>query len=78
MARTNIDLDEEACRRVMERFGLQSTSDAVNLALRRLAPEPLALVEARALRGSGWDGDLYVHAPMVRSHRQPFHAGLGS
>lgn len=38
VARTNIDLDDDACRRVMERFQLQSKSDVVNLALRRLAP----------------------------------------
>jgi len=30
----------------------------VNLALRRLAAEPLSLDDAKALRGSGWDGDL--------------------
>jgi len=58
MARTNIDIDEDACRLVMERFNLTSKRDAVNLALRRLAAEPLDLDAARRLRGSGWDGDL--------------------
>jgi Arc/MetJ family transcription regulator len=58
MARTNIDVDEEACRLVMERFHLASKRDAVNLALRRLAAEPLDLDDARRLRGSGWDGDI--------------------
>ncbi len=58
MARTNIDIDEDACRLVMERFHLTSKRDAVNLALRRLAAEPLDLDAARRLRGSGWDGDL--------------------
>lgn len=58
MSRTNIDIDDDACRRVMERFHLRSKRDAVNYALRRLAAEPLGLAEARALRGSGWDGDL--------------------
>lgn len=42
----------------MERYHLESKREAVNLALRRLAAEPLDLVGARALRGSGWDGDL--------------------
>jgi Arc/MetJ family transcription regulator len=42
----------------MERFHLTTKRDAVNLALRRLAGEPLGLDEARALRGSGWDADL--------------------
>ena len=58
MARTNIDLDDEALSAVMTRFQLDSKREAVNLALRRLAAEPLAVDDARALRGSGWDGDL--------------------
>ena len=58
MSRTNIDLDDEACLAVMERFNLDSKRDAFNLALRRLAAEPLDLEAARRLRGSGWDGDL--------------------
>jgi len=58
MARTNIDIDEEACRRVMERFNLTTMKDAVNLALRTLAIEPMTLDEARAMRGTGWEGDL--------------------
>ena len=58
MARTNIDLDDEACAAVMDRFDLGSKREAVNLALRRLASEPLDVEDARHLRGSGWDGDL--------------------
>jgi Arc/MetJ family transcription regulator len=58
MSRTNIDLDDVACQAVMERYQLGSKRDAVNLALRRLASEPLDLNDARSLRGSGWDGDL--------------------
>ncbi len=58
MSRTNIDLDDEACRAVMERYQLRSKRDAVNFALRALAAEPLTADEARRLRGSGWEGDL--------------------
>lgn len=58
MARTNIDIDDDACAAVMERFQLDSKRDAVNLALRRLAAEPFDLDDARAMRGSGWEGDL--------------------
>jgi Arc/MetJ family transcription regulator len=58
MTRTNIDVDDVACAAVMERFNLSSKRDAVNLALRRLAGEPLSVDEARALRGSGWVGEL--------------------
>ena len=58
MARTNIDIDEDACRRVMERFNLTTMKDAVNLALRTLAIEPMTLEEAYAMEGTGWEGDL--------------------
>ena len=58
MARTNIDIDEAACEAVMRRFQLDSKREAVNLALRKLAAEPLSAEAARALRGVGWKGDL--------------------
>lgn len=58
MVRTNIDIDEDACRKVMDRYQLATKREAVNLALRRLVGEALDLDDARALRGSGWDGDL--------------------
>jgi Arc/MetJ family transcription regulator len=58
MARTNIDLDDEACDAVMRRFHLSTKREAVNFALRTVAAEPLGLDEARQLRGSGWEGDL--------------------
>ena len=58
MARTNIDIDEDACAAVMARFHLSTKRQAVNLALRMVAAEPLGVEEARTLRGSGWDGDL--------------------
>jgi Arc/MetJ family transcription regulator len=60
MGRTNVDLDDDACRIVMERYHLVTKRDAVNFALRTVAAEPLDLDQARALRGSGWDGDLDV------------------
>jgi len=58
MSRTNIDVDDDACRTVMERYHLVTKRDAVNFALRSLAAEPLELEAARGLRGSGWDGEL--------------------
>jgi Arc/MetJ family transcription regulator len=58
MSRTNIDLDDDACRAVMERYQLSTKREAVNFALRTIAAEPLGLDEARRLRGAGWDGDL--------------------
>ncbi|MDE0334732.1 MAG: type II toxin-antitoxin system VapB family antitoxin [Defluviicoccus sp.] len=58
MSRTNIDIDEEACAKVMTRFRLATKREAVNFALQTLAAEPLGIDEARQLRGSGWEGDL--------------------
>lgn len=58
MSRTNIDIDDEACAEVMRRYRVGTKREAVNLALRLLAAEPLDVDEARSLRGSGWDGDL--------------------
>lgn len=58
MARTNIDIDEVACGEVMRRYRLGTKRDAVNYALRALAAEAMPLDEARAMRGSGWEGDL--------------------
>lgn len=58
MTRTNIELDDDLVSRVMRRYGLPSKRAAVDLALRRLAGDPLSRDEALALEGSGWEGDL--------------------
>jgi Arc/MetJ family transcription regulator len=67
MARTNVDIDDEACATVMRRYRLTTKRDAINFALRTLAAEPLGLDEARKLRGTGWVGDLEE----IRTHRSP-------
>ena len=43
MSRTNIDIDDDLCQRVMDRFHLKTKREAVNLALRHLAGEPLRI-----------------------------------
>ena len=58
MGRTNVDIDDDACKAVMERYHFATKREAVNFALRLLAAEPLTVEAARALRGSGWEGDL--------------------
>ncbi|MCY3784884.1 MAG: type II toxin-antitoxin system VapB family antitoxin [Chloroflexi bacterium] len=58
MSRTTFDIDEEASAEVMRRYRLATKREAINYALRTLAAEPLSVVEARALRGIGWEGDL--------------------
>jgi Arc/MetJ family transcription regulator len=58
MSRTNIDIDDDLIERVMRRYRLPSKRAAVELALRRLAGEPMSREEALAMEGSGWSGDL--------------------
>jgi Arc/MetJ family transcription regulator len=58
MSRTNIDIDDELIERVMRRYRLPSKRAAVELALRRLAGEPMSRDEALAMEGTGWSGDL--------------------
>ncbi len=60
MGRTNIDIDDNACQLVMSRYHLTTKREAVNFALRLVAAEALDVDDARALRGSGWDGDLDI------------------
>lgn len=52
MARTNIDIDEEACALVMRQKGFTTKRDAVNYALRKAAITPYSTEEILAMRGS--------------------------
>jgi Arc/MetJ family transcription regulator len=58
MARTNIDIDDDLVAAVMQRYGVTTKKDAVDLALRRLVGEPLSRDFLLSLEGIGWDGDL--------------------
>ncbi|WP_420434531.1 type II toxin-antitoxin system VapB family antitoxin [Candidatus Poriferisocius sp.] len=58
MTRTNIDLDDEACAEVMRRYQLGTKREAVNLALKMVAGDPMTVEEALQMQGTGWDGDL--------------------
>ena len=58
MARTNLNIDDDACAEVMRRYRLKTKREAVNMALRALAEESMTLEEARRMRGAGWVGDL--------------------
>jgi len=52
MARTNIDIDEEACALVMRQKGFTTKRDAVNYALRKAAIIPYTTEEILGMRGS--------------------------
>jgi len=58
MSRTNIELDDRLVAEVMRRFRVKTKKEAVDLALRRLAGEPLTREFLLGLEGIGWDGDL--------------------
>jgi Arc/MetJ family transcription regulator len=58
MGRTNIEIDDELIERAMRWTGSRSKREVVDLALRRLAPEPMSVEEALGMEGSGWEGDL--------------------
>jgi Arc/MetJ family transcription regulator len=52
-SRTNIEIDDQYVGAIMDRFGVRTKTDAVDLALRHLAGQPMTRDEALAMRGSG-------------------------
>jgi len=51
-ARTNIEIDKVDVQIIMDRYGVRTKKDAVNLALRYLAGQPMTREEALAMRGA--------------------------
>lgn len=58
MARITVDIDDIVLRNAMTILRCETEQEAVDKALRRIAGDPMSLEEARAMRGSGWHGDL--------------------
>jgi Arc/MetJ family transcription regulator len=50
--RTNIEIEETYLRIVMDRYSLRTMTEAVELALRYLAGQPMSREEALAMRGA--------------------------
>lgn len=50
--RTNIEIEDTYLRAVMDRYGLRTKTEAVDLALRHLAGQPMTREEALAMRGA--------------------------
>ena len=50
--RTNIEIDDHYVEVIMDRFGVRTKTDAVDLALRHLAGQPMTREEALAMRGA--------------------------
>jgi Arc/MetJ family transcription regulator len=61
--RTNIRLDERHVREIMERYGVETKTEAVELALRHLAGHPMTREEALAMEGAHAIGELPPEIP---------------
>ncbi len=56
--RTNIEIEDTYLQTVMDRYGLRTKTEAVDLALRHLAGQPMTRDEALAMRGAHAIDDL--------------------
>jgi Arc/MetJ family transcription regulator len=50
--RTNIEIDDTYLQAIMDRYGIHTKTEAVDLALRHLAGQPMTREEALAMRGA--------------------------
>jgi Arc/MetJ family transcription regulator len=50
--RTNIEIEDIHVQRIMDRYGVRTKTEAVELALRHLAGQPMSRDEALAMRGA--------------------------
>jgi len=50
--RTNIEIEDTYVKAIMDRFGVHTKTEAVDLALRHLAGQPMTRSEALAMRGA--------------------------
>lgn len=50
--RTNIEIEDVHVQRIMNRYGLRTKTEAVALALRHLAGQPMTREEALGMRGT--------------------------
>lgn len=50
--RTNIEIEDVHVRAIMDRYGVRTKTEAVELALRHLAGQPMTREEALRMRGA--------------------------
>lgn len=55
--RTNIEIEDTYVRAIMDRYGVRTKTEAVNLALRHLAGQPMTRDEALSMHGAGAIGE---------------------
>ena len=51
-SRTNIEIEDSYVEAIMDRYGVRTKTEAVDLALRQLAGQPMTRDEALAMRGA--------------------------
>ena len=56
--RTNIEIEDTYVEAIMDRYGVRTKTQAVDLALRHLAGQPMSREEALAMRGAHAIGEL--------------------
>ncbi|HVM13100.1 MAG TPA: type II toxin-antitoxin system VapB family antitoxin [Egibacteraceae bacterium] len=61
--RTNIEIDEGYVRTIMDRYGVHTKTEAVDLALRHLAGQPMTRDEALGMRGQNAIGEVPPDSP---------------
>lgn len=61
--RTNIEIEDDYVQTIMRRYRLRTKTEVVDLALRKLAAEPMTREEALAMRGSNSIGELPSDQP---------------
>jgi len=60
--RTNIEIEDAYVTAIMDRFGVRTKTEAVDLALRHLAGLPMTREEALAMRGAHAMGEVVADA----------------
>ncbi len=61
--RTNIEIEDAYLEAIMDRYGVRTKTDAVDLALRHLAGQPMTREEALAMRGTRAIGEVPQDVP---------------
>jgi len=62
-ARTNIEIEDDYVEAIMERYRLRTKTEAVDLALRHLAGQPMTREEALAMEGAHAIGEIPPDQP---------------
>ncbi len=64
--RTNIAIEDVYLEAIMDRYGVRTKTEAVDLAVRHLAGQPFTREEALAMRGAHAIGELPPDDPLAR------------